>query len=90
MVTVNSGRINWFGRDPGWKDSVGFRGANDIEKPVGKWNKLECVVKDREIHIYLNGTLVNHAVAVKPYKGRIQIQSEGAEIFIKQVLIESL
>ena len=90
MVTVNSGRINWFGRDPGWKDSVGFRGANDVEKPLGKWNRLECVVKDREIHIYLNGTLVNHAVDVKPHKGRIQIQSEGAEIFIKQVLIESL
>ena len=90
MVTVNSGRINWFGRDPGWKDSVGFRGANDVEKPLGKWNRLECVVKDREIHIYLNGTLVNHAVDVKPHKGRIQIQSEGAEIFIKQVLIENL
>ena len=90
MVTINSGRINWFARDPGWKDVKGFRGANDIEVPVGKWNKLECVVKDREIHIYLNGTLVNHAVDVKPYKGKIQIQSEGAEIFIKQVRIEKL
>lgn len=90
MVTINSGRINWYARDPGWKDVKGFRGVNDIEKPVGKWNKLECVVKNREIHIYLNGTLVNHAVDVKPYKGRIQIQSEGAEIFIKQVRIENL
>ena len=90
MVTVNSGRINWFARDPGWKDVKGFRGANDIEKPAGKWNKIECIVKDREIHIYLNGTLVNHAVDVKPYKGRIQIQSEGAEIFFKQVIIENL
>jgi hypothetical protein len=90
MVTINSGRINWFARDPGWKDAKGFRGANDIEKPLGKWNKLECVVKDREIHIYLNGTLVNHAVDVKPHRGRIQIQSEGAEIFIKQVRIEKM
>lgn len=90
MVTVNSGRINWYARDPGWKDTKGFRGANDIEKPAGKWNKIECIVKAREIHIYLNGTLVNHAVDVKPYKGRIQIQSEGAEIFFKQVIIENL
>lgn len=90
MVTINSGRINWYARDPGWKDTKGFRGTNNIEKPVGKWNKIECIVKDREIHIYLNGTLVNHAVDVKPYKGRIQIQSEGAEIFIKQVLIDNL
>ena len=89
-VTINSGRINWFARDPGWKDIKGFRGANDREKPVGKWNKIECLVKDREIHIYLNGTLVNHAVDVEPQKGRIQIQSEGAEIFFKRIVLEKL
>ena len=90
MVTINSGRINWFARDPGWKDVKDFRGAGDIEKPAGKWNKLVCVVKGGEILIYLNGILVNHAVDVKPRKGRIQIQSEGAEIFVKQVRIEKL
>lgn len=89
-VTVNSGRINWFARDPVWKDVKGFRGAKDIEKPVGKWNKIECLVKDREIQIYLNGTLVNHAVDAKPQKGRIQIQSEGAEIFFKRIVLEKL
>jgi len=90
MVTINSGRINWFARDPGWKDIKGFRGAKDIEKPVGKWNKIECIVKDREIHVYLNGTKVNHAVDVQPQKGRIQIQSEGAEIFFKRIVLEKL
>lgn len=38
-----------------------------------------------EILIYLNGTLVNHAVDVHPAKGRIQIQSESAEILIRRV-----
>jgi hypothetical protein len=90
MVSINSGRINWFARDPEWKDIKGFRGAKDIEKPVGKWNKIECVVKDREILIYLNGTLVNHAVDVQPQKGRIQIQSEGAEIFFKRIVLNKL
>ena len=90
MVTINSGRINWFARDPEWKDIKGFRGAKDIEKPVGKWNKIECIVKDREILIYLNGTLVNHAVDVQPQKGRIQIQSEGAEIFFKRIVLNKL
>lgn len=84
-VTINGGRINWFGRDPEWKDIKGFRGAKDVEKPLGKWNKLECVAKGKEIFIYLNGTLVNHAVDVHPAKGRIQIQSEGAEIFFKRI-----
>jgi len=90
MVTINSGRINWFARDPGWKDIKGFRGAKDIEKPVGKWNKIECIVKDSEIHVYLNCTLVNHAVDVQPQKGRIQIQSEGAEIFYKRIVLGKL
>ena len=89
-VTINGGRINWFGRDPGWKDIKGFRGVNDIEKPVGKWNKIKCLVKGREIIIYLNGTLVNHAIDVQPQKGRIQIQSEGAEIFFKHITITPL
>jgi hypothetical protein len=89
-VTINEGRINWFGRDPDWKDVKGFRGARDIEMQVGKWNKVECIVKDAEIYIYLNDILVNHAVDVRPQKGRIQIQSEGAEIFLKRVWITSL
>jgi len=85
MVTVNSGRINWYGRDPEWKDVKGFRGENDVEKPVGKWNKLVCVVKDKEIAVYLNNKLVNHAFNVKPSKGKIQVQSEGAEIIFRKI-----
>ena len=89
-VTINGGRINWWGRDPGWKDIKGFRGKNDVEKPVGEWNKLECIVKGNEISVYLNGTLVNRAVDVQPSKGKIQIQSEGAEIFFRKISITSL
>ena len=85
LVTIHSGRINWYGRDPNWKDIKGFRGARDVEKPVGKWNKIECIVKDKEIKIYLNNKLVNQAFDVKPYKGKIQIQSEGAEIHFRKI-----
>ena len=70
-VTVNSGRINWSGRDPEWKDVEDFRGANDVENPVGEWNRLECIAKGNEIYIYLNGMLVNHAIYSKPSVGRI-------------------
>ena len=83
--TIKEDRINWYGRDPEWKDDLGFRGANDIENPVGEWNTLECVAFEGEISIYLNGTLVNKATDVKPNKGRIQIQSESAEIFFRKV-----
>jgi hypothetical protein len=90
VVTINEGRINWFGRDPEWKDVKGFRGAKDVEKPAGEWNQIECIVNGKEILIYLNGTLVNQAVDVQPQKGKIQIQSEGAEIFFKRIEITTL
>ncbi|MBX3257441.1 MAG: DUF1080 domain-containing protein [Chitinophagaceae bacterium] len=89
-VTVNSGRINWPGRDPDWKDEKGFRGKNDVEHPVGEWNRLECIARGSELFIYLNGTLVNHAIHSKPDEGRIQIQSEGAEIFYRRVDLTSI
>ena len=89
-ATINSGRINWSGRDPEWKDVKDFRGKNDIEKHVGKWNKIECIVNGNEIHIWLNGVLVNQAFDIKPLKGKIQIQSEGAEIFFKKLIITPL
>lgn len=85
LVTVNKGRINWSGRDPNWKDVLGFRGPKDVEKPVGEWNTLKCVIKGDTIDIYLNGKLVNQAIHVRPSKGKIQVQSEGAEMFVRKI-----
>ena len=34
------GRINWYGRDPNWKDELGFRGKNDVESPDGQWTRI--------------------------------------------------
>lgn len=84
-LTVHGGRINWFGRDPNWKDVTGFRGKNDIEKPSGEWNHLEIIADGNKISVTLNGTLVNRAFSARPNIGRIQIQSEGAEIFYRKV-----
>jgi hypothetical protein len=84
-VTIHRGFILRQGRDPNWQDVKGFQGKNDIGKPVGEWNRMECIADGEEVFIYLNGTLVNHAIRVKPSKGRIQIQSEGAELFVRKV-----
>ncbi len=84
-VTVHSGRVNWYARDPGWKDEKGFRGSQDVEYPVGQWNRLECICDGAEITAVLNGIVVNHALHVEPSAGRIQIQSEGAELFVRRV-----
>lgn len=84
-VTLTGGRVNWWGRDPDWKDVKGFRGRLDIERPLGEWNRLECVADGSRLTVLLNGVIVNRCMDVRPSKGRIQIQSEGAEIFVRRV-----
>lgn len=83
--TIHAGRIDWYARDPNWSDIKGFRGAKDVEHPVGQWNRIECVVRGDTIRLILNGVLVNEAFAVRPRSGKIQIQSEGAEIFFRRI-----
>ncbi|HLT93810.1 MAG TPA: DUF1080 domain-containing protein [Membranihabitans sp.] len=85
MVTIHGGRINWWGRSPEWKDVIDFRGAQDVENPVGEWNTLECIASGDSITVILNDVVVNKAYDVKPSKGRIQIQSEAAGILFRRV-----
>jgi hypothetical protein len=42
--TINQGRLNWFARDPEWKDVIGLRGKKDVEKTVEEQNTLEYLV----------------------------------------------
>lgn len=89
-ATITSGRINWYGRDPLWKDVKGFRGKQDVEKPLGEWNRLECLVEGDRIIVKLNGVLVNQCYDVLPKKGKIQIQSEGAELYVRRMDVTPL
>ena len=79
-VTRDSGRYNWWGRDPDWKDVLGFRGVKDVEKPVGEWNRIEVVCDGDTITNLVNGIVVNRGTGSNRTKGKIQFQSEGAEI----------
>jgi hypothetical protein len=83
-LTITGGRIDWWGRDPGWKDVKDFRGAQDVEFPVGEWNRVEAIVAGDKITVFLNGVKVNECYDVKPTSGRLQIQSEGAEVFVRR------
>jgi len=79
------GRINWYGRDPSWKDTLGFRGKEDVERPIGEWNTLECVCEGGSITNILNGKIVNAGSDASHTKGKLLFQSEGAEVFFRRI-----
>lgn len=84
-VTLHKGRLNWWGRDPEWQDVLGFRGPRDVERPLGEWNRYECIADGSRLKLVLNGEVVNECYDVRPSKGRIQIQSESAEVFVRRM-----
>ncbi len=85
LTPFKGGRINWFARDPNWKDVQGVRGKHDVEHPAGQWNTLECICKGSDITNILNGTIVNAATLSSHSKGKILFQSEGAEVFFRRI-----
>ena len=84
------GRINWFGRDPDWKDVLGFRGKRDVESPAGEWTRLEVFCDGPSIRNYVNGVAVNEGTDAFPAAGRILLQCECAEIFFRKIELRPL
>ena len=80
----HGGRINWFGRDPDWKDVLGFRGKNDVESPAGEWTRMDVFCDGSSIRTHVNGVAVNEGFDAFPSAGRILLQSECAEIFFRK------
>jgi hypothetical protein len=89
-ITRDSARFNWWGRDPEWTDTLGVRGKRDVEKPTGEWNTLEVVCDGGTITVILNGILVNQATKSSHTEGKLQFQSEGAELFFRKIEIRPL
>lgn len=88
--TRDRGRFNWYGRDPSWKDVLGFRGAQDVEKPMGEWNRQEVIADGDSLTNMVNGVIVNRATRSSLTEGKIQLQSEGAEIWVRKVELRPL
>jgi hypothetical protein len=83
LRTFASGRVNWSGKSEDWTDRTGFRGTNDVETEGLGWTRVEVVADDDTLRYFVNGQLVNVASNASVTEGRIMIQSEGAEIFVR-------
>ena len=90
VCEFGSGRINWYGRDVDWRDTLGFRGRDDVESAYGQWTRLEVIASGDRITNIVNGKVVNEATRSSVAEGKIILQSEGAEIYFRRVDLEPL
>ncbi|MEJ7559579.1 MAG: DUF1080 domain-containing protein [Pedobacter sp.] len=70
------------------KDYAMVMKIRDGERKNGEWNKVEIISKNGKFNFLVNGILVNEGEYVSRDSGRILLQSEGAEIFYKDIKIE--
>jgi 3-keto-disaccharide hydrolase len=74
-----------------FKNVTGFRDpTNELEKPHGEWNVVELVNRDGHVWQYVNGKLANEGTDAFPASGRILFQSEGAEVFFRNIKLYPL
>ncbi len=62
----------------------------DAEKPHGEWNTVECICDGDKITNIVNGVVVNEGDHASVTKGRILLQSEGAEVYYRKVELTPL
>lgn len=59
--------------------------TSDAEKPHGEWNTIEVVCEGDRIVNLVNGQVVNEGTGASLTRGKILLQSEGAEIDFRRV-----
>ena len=64
--------------------------SDGAERPLGEWNDIRIVCKDRSITVRVNGRRVNAGTDCSVSSGRIAIQAEGAEVEFSEVLLRPL
>lgn len=62
----------------------------DAEKPTGEWNTVEVICDGDKITNIVNGVTVNEGSQASVTRGKIVLQSEGAEVFFRKVELRPL
>lgn len=71
-------------RDPGTPRHY-FHLKDGVEKPLGEWNHYRILCKGNQIRLTVNDVLQNEGTDAEATKGRILLQSEGAEIWFRKI-----
>src|ERR1700722_1967178 len=83
-------KIDRFNKGP-FQNVTGFRDpVNEVEKAHGEWNVVELVNQDGHVKQYVNGKLANEGTDAFPSSGKILFQSEGAEVYFRNIKLYPL
>jgi hypothetical protein len=88
--TFTKGQLWWSEHDPDFKELLDTRGKHDVESPRGEWTKVECLCDGKRITIRVNGTTVNEAFDAYPAAGKLLLQCEGFELFVRKFELHPL
>lgn len=64
--------------------------TDNSEKPIGEWNRMEIIAEGNSVTVKVNGQLVNRGTNCSESKGAISLQSEGAEIHFRNIVLTPL
>ncbi len=84
------GQLWWSRHDPDFKELLDTRGRHDVESPLGEWTRVECRCAGKRITVTVNGTTVNECYDVFPAAGKILLQCEGFELFVRKFELHPL
>jgi hypothetical protein len=82
--TFTNRQLWWSKHEPGFKELLDTRGKDDVESPLGKYTRVECICRGQRITVRVNGTTVNECYDTFPSSGKILLQSEGFELFVRK------
>ena len=68
----------------------GAKPVPDLQKPAGEWNEWRVLVRGDKVTFWCNGKLAWEATGLKPDKGYIGLQAEGAPIEFRKLRIREI
>jgi hypothetical protein len=91
MFAIHGARMTRDNEDPfdkiGWMRSFP---TQERANPAGEWNHYRVESKDGILTLAVNGEVVSRAFHVNPRKGYICLESEGSEVYFKNIRIKEL
>jgi hypothetical protein len=80
----NGSQLWWSRHDPAFREALDTRGKDDVASPRGEWTRVECLCDGARVTVRVNGTTVNSCYDTFPAAGKLLLQSEGFELYVRK------